>query len=251
MMVHPGLEDSLRPGINALHALEVEFRGRSAHAGAAPWQGINALDAMVTAYNAVSVLRQQLTSDARVHGVITHGGDKPNIIPDRTRAEFLVRARDEESLAALKPRVLACFEAAATATGCTLEARWSGHLYSHLTTNGPMAEAYANNAEALGWALDASAPGFVGGSTDMGNVSHVTATIHPMFAIEAAAGNHTPAFTEAAATSAAHEAALLAATAMAMTGVDLSADADLLARVRAEFQAAHDHHTSPPGRSGR
>ncbi len=240
MMVHPALEDSVRPGINALHALEIEFRGRNAHAAAAPWDGINALDAMVLAYNGVSVLRQQLPPDARVHGVITDGGGKPNIIPKRTRAEFLVRAGDETSLAALKPRVLACFEAAATATGCLLEAGWSGHPYSHLTTNGPMAEAYVANAGALGKALDAGAAGFVGGSTDMGNVSHVVPTIHPMFAIEAEAGNHTAAFAAGAARPGAQEAALLAATAMAMTGVDLCADADLLARAQADFRAAHD-----------
>ena len=119
LMAHPAPSDLLRPGVSALQQLDVVYRGRNAHAAGAPWEGRNALDAMVIAYAAISALRQQLPPGALVHGVITHGGDKPNIIPSLTRAEFIVRARDRDALARLKERVLACFRAGAEASGCS------------------------------------------------------------------------------------------------------------------------------------
>lgn len=243
MMLHPFPFDSVWPHVTALHALEVEFFGKSAHAAALPHEGINALDALVLAYNALSVLRQQIRSNERIHGIITKGGTKPNIIPDHTAGEFYVRAKDDHDLQQLKDRVIACFEGAARATGCRLEYRWIGKPYSHLTTNGPLAETFAENARLLGKHLPdrdhdpAAAYPF---STDMGNVSHVVPAIHPLFAIPTRGGNHTPEFAEAAATPDAHAAMLTAAKALAMTALDLFYRPDLLARVKQEFRAAHD-----------
>lgn len=168
MMLHPSPNDGAWPSVNAIQTLEVEFHGRNAHAAARPQEGINALDAMIAAYNAISMLRQQMTPDARVHGVITKGGVKPNIIPDHTAAEFYVRAADDAKLEDLKQRVLACFEGAATATGCRLEVRWTGRPYSNLTTNTPLAECYVENARTLGKTLPPRGAGAGGGpSTDM------------------------------------------------------------------------------------
>jgi amidohydrolase len=240
MMLHPSPNDGAWPTVNAIQTLEVEFFGRNAHAAARPHEGINALDAMIAAYNAVSMLRQQMTPDARVHGVITKGGVKPNIIPDHTAAEFYVRAADDAKLEDLKRRVLACFEGAATATGCRLEARWTGRPYSNLTTNAPLAECYVENARLLGKTLPPRGAGASGGpSTDMGNVSHVVPSIHPMFAIPTEAGNHTPGFTAAAATPEAHEAMRTAATALAMTALDVFMRPEVLEAARKDFAEAH------------
>ncbi|MEE9278137.1 MAG: M20 family metallopeptidase [Dehalococcoidia bacterium] len=239
MMLHPAPEDSAWPRINALQALEVEYFGKNAHAAVRPWDGVNALDALVLAYNGISLLRQQMPLDSRVHGVIVKGGDKPNIIPDHAAAEFYVRAKDEASLQRLQQRVLACFQGAAEATGCRLEARWVGRVYSNMANNVPMAEAYVENARALGKTLPPRADGFSGGSTDMGNVSHVVPSIHPMFAIATKAGNHTPEFAAASATPEAHAQALLAAKALAMTAVDLFTDPSLIEGAKDQFRAAH------------
>jgi amidohydrolase len=240
MMLHPSPNDGAWPSVNAIQTLDVEYFGRNAHAAARPHEGINALDAMVAAYNAISMLRQQMTPDARVHGVITKGGVKPNIIPDHTAAEFYIRAADDAKLEDLKRRVLACFEGAATATGCRLEVRWTGRPYSNLTTNNPMAESYVENARLLGKSIPPRGAGAGGGpSTDMGNVSHVVPSIHPMFAIPTEAGNHTPGFTAAAATAEAHQAMRTAATALAMTALDLYLRPDLLKAARADFEVAH------------
>ena len=239
MMLHPGMVSGAWPSINALRTVEIEYFGRNAHAGAHPWDGINALDAVVMAYNGISVLRQQLPPSARVHGIITAGGDKPNIIPAHTAAEFYVRESDDIRLEALQERVVACFEAAATATGCRMEHRWVGRPYSNLATNDPMADAYWQNTRDLGRELPGRGDSFAGGSTDMGNVSHVLPTIHPMFAIESEAGNHTAEFTEAAATEAAHDETLLAAKAIAMTAIDLFTDPSLLQQAKEKFALDH------------
>ena len=109
LMLHPAPGDGAWVNMNAIQSLKVEFFGRNAHAAALPWQGLNALDALVHAYNGISMLRQQMTPDSRVHGVIRQGGEKPNIIPDYTLADFYVRAKNDEIINDLKERVLACF----------------------------------------------------------------------------------------------------------------------------------------------
>jgi amidohydrolase len=235
MMLHPGVLDASNPLFNALQPLEVEFHGRNAHAAAAPWDGLNALDALVLAYNAVALLRQQLRPDVRIHGVVTNGGVKPNIIPNLASALFYLRADSLQGLEEVKARIIPCFEGAATATGCRLDYRWSGVLYSDLVTNAVIAAAYVENARRVGKELDGSRPQPVAASTDMGNVSKVLPSIHPMFAIPATAANHTPGFALAAASAEAHAAMLDAAKALAMTALDLYQRPELLDEARWEF----------------
>jgi amidohydrolase len=238
MMVHPAPGHSVWPMVIGVEALDVQFFGRAAHAAMAPHDGVNALDALVLAFNAVALLRQQLPPDTRVHGVITKGGTKPNIIPDHTAAELYVRAKTLPDLEALKERVLACFEGAARATGCRLEVRWPGPRFRELRTNDPLAARYARHLEALGVALPPRGMNPLDRtpiSTDMGNVSHALPAIHPLFAIETEAGNHTPAFAEAARSASAHRAMLVAATAMAETAFDCFVDPSLLPEARAAF----------------
>jgi amidohydrolase len=240
LLLHPSPRDGVRPALTGVRRCTVEFFGRNAHAAARPEEGINALDALVLAYNAISVLRQQVTTDARIHGVITKGGVRPNIIPDHTAADFLVRATDDARLEDLRQRVHACFEGAATATGCRVEVRWDDRPYRPMATNGPLARAFHENAALMGWSLPSpnqETPS--GASSDMGNVSHVVPSIQPSYAIPCQAGNHNPGFTAAAATPEAHAAALRAAKALAMTALDALFRLEVLDAAKQEFHTRH------------
>ena len=241
MMVHPGMADVISPTVLAIDTCIAEFRGRNAHAAAAPWEGRNALDALVHAYNGVALLRQQLRPDIRIHAVIHHGGEKPNIIPDRAAAEFYVRAEREHVLDRTIERVEAVFRGAAEATGTEVGIDWRGGRYSNLASNAPLARRFGGHFADQGVrALDLERPSGAGfGSTDMGNVSHVVPSIHPIFRIEAESGNHTAGFTAAAAAESAHEAALRAATAMAATALDWLSDPALREAADADFRDAH------------
>ena len=241
MMLHPSPGDTAWPAMIALEQVNVEYFGRNAHAGAAPWAGVNALDAIVMAYTAISVMRQQLRPTDRVHGVITKGGEKANIIPDYTSAQFLIRSKSLADLNEVRAKVLGCFEGAALATGCRLEVTPPGPAYADVSTNDVIAEAYCENMGRFEIRMPsrASSAGLGGASTDMGNVSYVVPSIHPVFGIpvEDGAGNHTPGFTAAAATEEAHRATLRASKALAMTALDLYANPDLLKKAWAEFRS--------------
>jgi amidohydrolase len=235
MMAHPMAVDFADPPMLGVAHVDIEYRGRAVHASVGPEQGINALDAMVTAYQAVAQLRQHIRRDARLHGIITYGGAAANIVPDRTTGTFYVRAAQPAYLEELKARVKACFEAGALATGCTLTMDWHAELqYAPLRNNRPMVEAYRRNGEALGTRF-VDLKGASTGSTDMGNVSQIVPSIHPTFSVGQMIFNHTPEFTGAANTDAAHASMLKTAQTLAMTGVELALDPDLLKRAKADF----------------
>ncbi|HVC30247.1 MAG TPA: M20 family metallopeptidase [Steroidobacteraceae bacterium] len=240
LLLHPSMQDGVRPALTGVESCTVEYFGRNAHAAARPQEGINALDALVLAYNAIAVLRQQIPSDARIHGVITKGGVRANIIPDYTAANFLVRSTDNVRLQDLRRRVQACFDGAALATGCRVEARWNEQPYRAMETNTVLARAFHENARLLGWPLpspDRETPS--GASSDMGNVSHVVPSIQPTYAIPSGAGNHNAGFTAAAATPEAHAAAVRAAKALAMTALDALFRPEVLAAASEDFRATH------------
>ena len=117
MMVHPADIDELKPPCLAIEQVKVTYHGHSSHAAASPWKGVNALDAAVIAYTSISALRQQMKPKWSVHGVITEGGVKPNIIPDRAQIQYYIRAPTDKELDVLKEKVINCFQSAATATG--------------------------------------------------------------------------------------------------------------------------------------
>jgi amidohydrolase len=235
MMAHPMAVDFADPPMLGVAHVDIEYRGRAVHASVGPEQGINALDAMVTAYQAVAQLRQHIRRDARLHGIITYGGAAANIVPDRTAGTFYVRAAQPAYLEELKERVKACFEAGALATGCTVTMDWHAELqYAPLRNNRPMVEAYRRNGEALGTRF-VDLKGASTGSTDMGNVSQIVPSIHPTFSVGQMIFNHTPEFTGAAITDAAHASMLKTAQTLAMTGVELALDPDLLKRAKADF----------------
>lgn len=238
LMIHPaGINLATTPTL-AIGTVEVAYHGKSAHASAQPWDGVNALDALVTAYNAIAALRQHIRPTERIHGVITEGGVKPNIVPERAAGEFYVRAADAAALAALKAKVEGCLRAGAEATGARLEARWGAVDYLDLHTSWPLADAFQRNAEALGRVFTPMAdlpPGWAG-STDMGNVSHRVPSIHPLIA--AAPPDvviHNPAFAHWAGGEMGDRAALDGAKALAMTALDFLTDANLRARTAEVF----------------
>lgn len=242
MMAHPAPRESAWMNVLAIEHLLVEYRGTNAHAAAAPWEGVNALDAVIMGFNAISAMRQQMLPTDRVHGVITHGGLKPNIIPDYTAAEFYVRARNAKELEVLHKKVVGCLEGAATSTGCTVNFPSSADQrpYRDMVANDTLAEIYRDHLNGFDVrtpdkAAVLSGPG---GSTDMGDVSYVVPSIHPMFAIPTTSGNHTPGFTEAAATPEAHRCAMRAATCMALTALDAFATQAILDAVHTEFRTS-------------
>ncbi len=237
MLVHPSNRTEMVKLALGMRELTVEYFGKASHAAASPEQGINALDAVVLAYTGISALRQQVRPDARIHGIITHGGQAPNIIPDYAAARFYVRALDLAYLEDLFRRVVSCVEAAAQATGCRVKITPAGCDYHPYKPVYSLAELFQRNLESLGEAVDQGPVDRELGSTDVGNVSQVVPTIQPMLQISPREVTcHMAAFAEAAISETGHRAMVQAAKAMAMTAVDLLADAANLARVAAEFR---------------
>jgi amidohydrolase len=212
-----------------------EFRGVAAHASADPWEGVNALDAVIQTFNNVSMLRQQVRPSARIHGIVTSGGAAANIIPELAACLFYVRAAELDYMWQLQRRVIACAEGAARATGATLSVIEHENPYEPLKRNDALLEAFRRNLHALGERETPEVKDRLG-SSDVGNVSQVVPCIQPMMKI-APDGTpiHSREFAAAAVTKAAREGTLTAAKAMARTTYDLLADPALLASAKREF----------------
>jgi amidohydrolase len=236
MIVHPGVRNMVTVEALACVTIIVEFYGKAAHAAANPEQGINALEAMILSFNAINSLRQHMKDRARIHGIITHGGEAANIIPAYTRAEVMVRATETDYLDELKEKVLNCFTGASIATGARLEYKWSEDYYAPMNNNLTMARLFSKNMESLGRKVEPFEHRFGFGSTDMGNVSQVVPSIHPEVAI-ASTGTllHSEDFAKAAASEAAHDGIIASAKAQAMTVVDILSEKDVLVKIKEEF----------------
>ena len=242
MMVHPADADLATIDAIALQQLLVEYAGQESHAAAAPHLGRNALDAAVLGYMAVATLRQHIMPTERVHGIFLKSGEKPNIVPSEASTEWYVRSDNVTSLSALKPRVLAALESGAHACGCSVTHEWIGAAYADMVTNNTMGAMYAHNALRLGRTVtDPRIGGHrVVGSTDMGNVSHLVPSIHPMIA-SAPSGTsiHTKQFAQFARSPMADKAVLDGAKAMAMTAIDFWTSSERRSAVAAEFDTAN------------
>ena len=240
MMAHPEMGDVERVPYLAADTVEVVFHGRAAHASSSPHKGLNALDAVVAAYNGIAMLRQHTQPDEKVHGIITDGGQAENTIPARAAARWKVRARTRDRLERLKARVTACFDGAAAQTGCTYEATWEGG-YADVRANRALAAAYRRNGESLGRTfVDPDlVPIHVAGSTDMGDVSHVVPSIHPALrACPPGTPGHSVEMTAAAVSGLADRAVVDGAKMLAMTAIDVWLRPELLDEVRREFSSA-------------
>jgi amidohydrolase len=241
MMVHPADADLLAMDAIAATHLEVVYEGVAAHAAAFPHLGRNALDAAVLGYVNVAALRQHIEATDRVHGVFLEGGDKANIVPERTRMQWMVRSARFASLEPLQKRVEACFEAGAAATGCTCAHRVSSPPYADMVDNPVLVGLYAANSEALGRPL---ADPRAGGSARRrqhrhGNVSYLVPSIHPMVKVARRGCPSTPTSSPATPARPAGDAAVLhGARAMAATVADLWADRGLVEAAHGAFAPA-------------
>ena len=229
MMVHPAPIDMCRAKIIAASMFDVHCTGKASHASAFPELGINAADALTVAQTAIGLLRQHIRDTDRIHGIVTHGGDAPNVVPAHTSARYIIRAETLEQLDELRERVRRCFQAGALATGASVQIVGGEKPYAQMRHDTRMAELYRRNAEQLGrsfpnpevWEHRPTA------STDMGNVSLAVPSIHPMIGINSLpAVNHQPEFAAHCVSADADQALADGALAMAWTAIDLAAGAD-------------------------
>jgi amidohydrolase len=240
IMFHPATETAITLDRSlAARGFEFYFHGRAAHAAGAPEEGINALDAVVQLYNAISMLRQQVRSDVRIHGIILSGGAAANIIPDYAAIRYRTRADDTEYLAEVVERVIACAEGAAKATGCRL--KWTEYMpgYENTMPNSVLQDLMVANLRSLGLDVSTQRRRSGRGSTDFGNVTRRVPGIEARIAITETVDvpGHSIEFREAAGSDRGRQAMLHAAKGLAMTAIDLLAEPDNLRRATAAFDA--------------
>ncbi|MCP1160458.1 M20 family metallopeptidase [Bacillus infantis] len=235
LMIHPSSKTALTSSSLAVDPLDFEYIGKPAHAAASPHEGINALDAVIQLFTGINALRQQLKDDVRIHGIITHGGDAPNIIPEYAKARFFIRAATRTYLNEVTAKVKKVAEAAALATGAELNVIAFQNEVDNLLLNRAYDEAFREVIEELGEEVDLSGREGIG-STDAGNISQQVPTIHPYIKI----GSddlvaHTVPFREAARSEKGDEALLTGAKALAQTAFRLITEPELLASIKEEF----------------
>ena len=238
MMVHPSSRRHVAKGYLAVHKLHFAYHGRASHAAAYPEQGINALDAILLLFNGISVLRQQLPDTVRVHGIITEGGQAPNIIPERTKAYFYVRGEEDAQVREAVARVKECAAGAATATRCRLEVEEGPYTLSPMKVNPALASAYRRALSLLKLKESDAPTNRNRGSSDIGNVSQVVPTLQPNVPITAPGERfeiHTRPFAEATTKAAGIAGMMEGIRALALTGYELFADPALVKEARRSF----------------
>lgn len=237
LMVHP-FSRYVKSGPSlAMDAIQFEFFGKSAHAAASPHMGINALDAVIQTFNSINALRQHITPDARIHGIISEGGKAANVIPDYAVGQFYVRAAKRKYVNELVEKVIRCAEGAALQTGATM--KWSNYEFSYddMITNSHLSDAFTK--ELIGLGVDEKEiielqDGT--GSMDMGNVSYVAPAIHPYIKIcNGDFALHTHEFREAAMSEQGRESMIIGAKALALTGYEVLTNPELLQQIKEEF----------------
>jgi len=236
MLVYPGMDNIAHSRTVGATRVQVAYFGKAAHAAARPELGINALDALLLAFNGISALRQQLPSDVRVHSIITKGGTLPQVVPDHTTAVVTVRANNAVTLASVIPRIDACLTGAAQMTGTRLERSWPEKPGRELLSNAALAGSFDRNLRELGRVTRPRDELSGAWSGDTGNVSWFVPTIQPQMAMTGRdVPPHSHEFHAASIGPAAEACILESAKAMAMTAIDLILDPELLAKVRTEF----------------
>lgn len=241
IMAHPSVGTPRTAAVAhtlAVQSVDVEFHGHTAHAGAQPWEGQNALDAAVLTYNAVSVLRQQIKPTHRIHGIIEGRDWAPNIIPDYAMMRWLVRAPTSDEVEVLGQRLSNCISAAALATSCKVDVS-NGVIMKDLRQNEVLAREFANALDRYGYKTSIGPDVVKTSSTDFGNITYALPGLHPLYGITTVpgAGNHTVGFTAEARTQRAHNASLDIIKALAATGVRVLVDSMFLAKVKEEFNS--------------
>jgi len=235
LMVHPSSRRQVVKHYLGLARLQFTFYGHPAHAAAYPEEGVNALDGVIQAFNGINALRQQLRQDVRIHGIITDGGQAPNIIPERAACYFYVRADDLAEVERTRERVIACAQGAALATGCRLEVDQAGHVLAPLKVNRRLSELYSEQLAWLGLPEAHRPPDKNKGSSDIGNVSQLVPTIHPHVPIGDGLHIHSEAFACATISEQGLAAAVEGAKTLALTALALALEEDVRAEIRQEF----------------
>ncbi|WP_280771094.1 M20 family metallopeptidase [Salipaludibacillus daqingensis] len=241
LMAHPS-SNYVKSGASlAMDAIAFSFYGKSAHAAAAPEQGINALDAVIQTFNSINALRQHVTPDVRIHGVIPEGGQAANIVPDYAVAHFYVRSTSRLTTDAITEKVSLCAKGAALATGAQLEVSNYEYSYDEMITNIPLSDTFTEQLLELGIEPDEIYDHEGGtGSLDMGNVSHRCPAIHPYIQISnQPISAHTHEFREAALSKDGFDGMIIGAKALAMTGYEIAANPSLRKKVAVAFQSRH------------
>lgn len=238
MMVHPLFRHEKSGSSLAMDAIQFEFFGKPAHAAASPHEGINALDAVIQTFNGINALRQHVTPDVRIHGIIPEGGKAANIVPEYAVAHFYVRAQQRNYLNEVADKVKACAQGAALITGARLATSYYEFSYDDMITNEALSTTFSNNLIELGINPEEIHEKGSGGSLDMGNVSQVVPSIHPYIKICDEPYNcHTNEFRAAAMSEQGFEGMMLGAKSMAYTALDVLTDSELLKTIKAEFEA--------------
>ncbi|MEM3004126.1 MAG: M20 family metallopeptidase [Candidatus Bathyarchaeia archaeon] len=235
--IHPYTKTTLDASFLALRPVKIAFTGRPAHAAAAPEKGINALDAVILTFDGINALRQHLRSDARIHGIITEGGEAPNIIPERASALFYLRASDNNYLDEVLIKVRRCAEGAALATGASLSFQESSYALSNMLSNSILSKIFRENLSCLGERVEGLEQHEHLGSSDIGNVSQVVPTIHPLIRVGLNdLAIHSREFAEASVSESGDRALILASKAIAFTCLDLFAKKELFTEMRMELR---------------
>lgn len=220
MMVHPNDKTYASGTSSALYPIQFTFKGKTAHAASCPEQGINALNAVIQLFNGIDALRQHVTKDVLMHGIITEGGVAANIVPDEAVAQFYFRAATKETLDDILTKVKNIAQGAALMTGATLEMERYEFPNDNLVTHENLSEAFNQNLRELG--ITEIAPPKSSGSSDIGNISHKVPTIHPYIQVSACpAPGHTVELAQATVSELGHERLLTGAMALAYTGYDV------------------------------
>ncbi|WP_370297056.1 M20 family metallopeptidase [Rossellomorea marisflavi] len=235
LMVHPANSTRITSNSLAVDPLDFEYIGKPAHAAGSPHHGINALDAVIGLFNGINALRQHVTDDVRIHGIITHGGDAPNIVPEYAKARFFIRAATRKTCSEVTARVKAIAEGSALATGAKLNVIAFQNEVDNLVLNRTYDAVFKEELERLGEYVSTEERNVLG-STDAGNISQVVPTIHPYIQIgPESLVAHTDAFREAAKSPKGDEALILGAKGLALTALRLVTDRDVLAEIKEEF----------------
>jgi len=237
MILHPGNVSSESGHSLAMDAIQYEYTGKSSHAAASPEKGINALDSIIQLFHGINALREHVTSDVRIHGIISEGGQAANVVPDKAIAQFYIRAEKRSTLNEVVKKVENIAQGAALMTGATLEISNYELSYDHMVTNKALSKTFTKNLQDISDLPIHSAEEDYG-SIDMGNVSQVVPAIHPYIGLnDESLVFHTKEFADQTITSDGHQTIADGALALAQTGYDILTDAELLTEIQAEFNS--------------
>lgn len=241
LCVHPGVGHGLTSKTLGCVPIDIEFWGRASHAAGAPELGINALDALIQTYNSINALRQHLTSDVRIHGIITNGGQAPNVVPDYAAAKFYLRAAAKPTLQEVYAKVEKVVEGAALAMGAKGRMQPYQNWVENTVPTPSFDAVYEKNLNLFGEKITPPV-GKGMGSSDVGNVSQVVPTIQPHISIsDTKIQGHSKEFVAAACSEKGLASVLLGAKVLAFTALDLIQDPALLAAIKKEHAEAVAH----------